>query len=108
VKNYLDLNDDVYEKFVNLVALLMHLGIRDRGGARRHPDRANIFIGDLIDRPPGNVEMIPDVRMLAAWPGHPYSGPPVLFWHCWFSEAPQVISPRFVLPIHRGNWLRGD
>jgi hypothetical protein len=45
--------------------------------------------------PPGDMEMIPDLPMPAEWVGHPYSGPPVLFGHYWFTGIPKVISPRF-------------
>jgi hypothetical protein len=45
--------------------------------------------------PPADMQMIPDVPMPAEWVGHPYSGPPVLFGHYWFTGKPEVISPRF-------------
>jgi Calcineurin-like phosphoesterase len=45
--------------------------------------------------PPGEMKMIPDLPMPAEWVGHPYSGPPVLFGHYWFTGKPEVISPRF-------------
>ena len=45
--------------------------------------------------PPGDMEMIPDLPMPAEWVGHPYSGPPVLFGHYWFTGKPEVISQRF-------------
>jgi Calcineurin-like phosphoesterase len=45
--------------------------------------------------PPGNEETIPDLPLPEEWRGHPYSGPPVLFGHYWFTGKPQVISPRF-------------
>ena len=45
--------------------------------------------------PPADTQMIPDVVMPAEWSGHPYSGPPVLFGHYWFTGVPKVISPRF-------------
>jgi hypothetical protein len=45
--------------------------------------------------PPADMQMIPDLPMPAEWAGHPYSGPPVLFGHYWFTGKPEVISPRF-------------
>jgi hypothetical protein len=39
--------------------------------------------------------MIPDVALPEEWKAHPYSGPPVLFGHYWFTGKPEVISPRF-------------
>jgi hypothetical protein len=44
---------------------------------------------------PGPTKNIPDLPMPAEWVGHPYSGPPVLFGHYWFTGKPEVISPRF-------------
>lgn len=44
--------------------------------------------------PPADMEMIPDAPMPAEWAGHPYSGPPVLFGHYWFTGKPEVISSR--------------
>ncbi|NNM60613.1 MAG: metallophosphoesterase [Steroidobacteraceae bacterium] len=45
--------------------------------------------------PAGDETFIPDLPLPAEWRGHPYSGPPVLFGHYWFSGKPTVISPRF-------------
>jgi hypothetical protein len=45
--------------------------------------------------PAGNEETIPDLPLPEEWRGHPYSGPPVLFGHYWFTGKPEVISPRF-------------
>ena len=44
---------------------------------------------------PGNEEAIPDLLLPEEWRLHPYSGPPVLFGHYWFTGQPTVISPRF-------------
>ncbi|HVC02914.1 MAG TPA: metallophosphoesterase [Steroidobacteraceae bacterium] len=43
----------------------------------------------------GEEQFVPDVPLPAQWTGHPYSGPPVLFGHYWFSGVPAVISHRF-------------
>jgi hypothetical protein len=45
--------------------------------------------------PPADMQMIPDVPMPPEWVAHPYSGPPVLFGHYWFTGKPKVISPLF-------------
>jgi hypothetical protein len=50
VTNSFDIIGDVHGQFDKLVSLLSHLGYRDSAGAWRHPDRAVIFVGDLIDR----------------------------------------------------------
>jgi len=73
----------------------------DKGGKVRHEVRVRWWQGDLSTYrkaaigPPGDMEMIPDVPMPEEWKGHPYSGPPVLFGHYWFTGTPSVISPRF-------------
>jgi hypothetical protein len=45
--------------------------------------------------PPGNEQRVPDAPLPSEWKGHPYSGPPVLFGHYWFTGSPQVISTQF-------------
>jgi hypothetical protein len=73
----------------------------DEGGKVRHEVRVRWWQEDLSTYrkaaigPPGDMEMIPDVPLPEEWKGHPYSGPPVLFGHYWFTGTPSVISPRF-------------
>jgi len=73
----------------------------DKGGKIRHEVRVRWWQDDLSTYrkaaigPPGDMAMIPDGPLPADWRGHPYSGPPVLFGHYWFSGTPAVISPRF-------------
>jgi hypothetical protein len=73
----------------------------DKGGKVRHEVRVRWWQEDLSTYrkaaigPPGDMEMIPDVPLPEEWKGHPYSGPPVLFGHYWFTGTPSVISPRF-------------
>jgi len=73
----------------------------DKGGKIRHEVRVRWWQDDLSTYrkaaigPPGDMAMIPDGPLPADWRGHPYSGPPVLFGHYWFSGKPAVISPRF-------------
>jgi hypothetical protein len=45
--------------------------------------------------PPGNEHRVPDAPLPPEWKGHPYSGPPVLFGHYWFTGPPRVISTQF-------------
>ena len=74
----------------------------DRGGKVRHEVRVRWWQEDLstyrkaaIGPPGDDMKMIPDAPLPEEWKGHPYSGPPVLFGHYWFTGTPRVISPRF-------------
>lgn len=73
----------------------------DKGGKVRHEVRVRWWQDDLSTfrkaaiGPPEDMATIPDVPLPASWRAHPYSGPPVLFGHYWFSGTPGVISPRF-------------
>jgi hypothetical protein len=83
------------------VALPAGISFEDKGGKVRHEVRVRWWQEDLSTYrkaaigPPGDMEMIPDMRMPAEWRAYPYDGPPVLFGHYWFSGEPEVISPRF-------------
>lgn len=59
--NY-DIIGDVHGHYDKLVALLKTLGYRETMRAWRHPDRTAIFIGDLIDCGPRQVETVKLVR----------------------------------------------
>jgi hypothetical protein len=73
----------------------------DKGGKVRHEVRVRWWQEDLSTYrkaaigPPADMAMIPDMPLPQEWQGHPYSGPPVLFGHYWFTGKPEVISPRF-------------
>ncbi len=75
--------------------------IDDKGGKVRHEVRVRWWLDDVSTYreaaigPASDMAMIPDVPLPADWRRHPYSGPPVLFGHYWFSGTPTVISPRF-------------
>ena len=58
----IDVVGDVHGQSAKLEALLRHLGYRHRQGAWRHPDRQMRFVGDLIDRGPGQEETLAIVR----------------------------------------------
>ncbi len=57
-----DIIGDVHGHAAKLTALLRRLGYRRRLGAWRHPERTAIFVGDLIDRGPGQLETLRIVR----------------------------------------------
>jgi hypothetical protein len=61
--NY-DLIGDVHGHHDKLVRLLRTLGYRETMRAWRHPDRTAIFVGDLIDRGPKQVETVKLVRAM--------------------------------------------
>jgi hypothetical protein len=83
------------------VALPPGISFEDSSGKVRHEVRVRWWQEDLSTYrkaaigPPGDMAMIPDAPMPEEWKAHPYSGPPVLFGHYWFTGKPEVISPRF-------------
>jgi hypothetical protein len=83
------------------VALPEGISFEDKGGKIRHEVRVRWWQEDLSTYrkaaigPPADMAVIPDVPMPEKWKAHPYSGPPVLFGHYWFTGKPEVISPRF-------------
>jgi hypothetical protein len=83
------------------VALPAGTVFKDKEGNERHEVRVRWWQDDLSTYrkaaigPSGELNMIPDVPMPSEWTGHPYSGPPVVFGHYWFSGPPAVISTRF-------------
>jgi hypothetical protein len=60
----LDVIGDVHGQYDKLTALLKLLGYGYSGGAYRHPSRTAVFVGDLIDRGPKQVETIELVRAM--------------------------------------------
>ena len=59
-----DVIGDIHGQYDKLVALLLHLGYSESGGIWRHPDRTVIFVGDLIDRGPKQMETVHLVRAM--------------------------------------------
>jgi Calcineurin-like phosphoesterase len=57
-----DVISDVHGQADKLTGLLARLGYWVRDGVWRHPDRTPVFIGDLIDRGPQQLETIAIVR----------------------------------------------
>jgi hypothetical protein len=71
-----DIIGDVHGQDGKLTALLAKLGYRIKDGAYRHPEgRVVLFLGDLIDRGPGQLEVINIVRnMIEAGSGRTILG----------------------------------
>lgn len=61
--NY-DVIGDIHGQADKLEALLKHLGYRYHLGAWRHPDRQARFVGDFIDRGPGQLRTLDIVRRM--------------------------------------------
>lgn len=59
-----DIIGDIHGQAPKLVALLKKMGYQEQKGAWRHPDRAALFVGDLIDRGPGQIETLDIVRRM--------------------------------------------
>ena len=59
-----DIIGDVHGHAEQLEALLRHLGYRQRDGTFCHPERRAIFVGDLIDRGPGQLATLKLVRAM--------------------------------------------
>ncbi|MDN0083257.1 metallophosphoesterase [Crenobacter sp. SG2305] len=59
-----DVIGDVHGHVEALDALLYKLGYREQHGAWRHPDRTAVFVGDLIDRGPGQLRTLDRVRRM--------------------------------------------
>lgn len=59
-----DLIGDIHGQADKLFALLSALGFRQRGGAWHHPTRRALFVGDFIDRGPGQFATVDAVRRM--------------------------------------------
>ena len=59
-----DVIGDVHGQHVKLVGLLRHLGYAERDGLWSHPDRRAVFVGDLVDRGPGQLEALDLARRM--------------------------------------------
>ena len=53
-----DVIGDIHGQADKLVGLLRHLGYNERQGAWRHSERTAVFVGDLIDRGPKQLDSI--------------------------------------------------
>ena len=61
-----DIIGDIHGHADRLEALLAHLGYQRTAGAWRHASRTAIFVGDLIDRGPGQLRTLQVVRDMLA------------------------------------------
>lgn len=59
-----DIIGDIHGHADQLEALLVKLGYWHRGGAWRHPSRTAIFVGDFVDRGPGQLRSLELVRAM--------------------------------------------
>jgi hypothetical protein len=59
-----DVIGDIHGQAEKLHGLLKQLGYRETSGAYRHPDRTALFVGDLIDRGPQQIDSIMTVRRM--------------------------------------------
>lgn len=87
-----DIIGDVHGHAQELRELLKHLGYRETDRAWRHPTRQALFVGDFIDRGPGQLETIDLVRRMvdtgsaqAVMGNHEFNA---IAWH-----TPDPLSP---------------
>jgi diadenosine tetraphosphatase ApaH/serine/threonine PP2A family protein phosphatase len=59
-----DIVGDIHGHYDHLEAMLRKLGYEQREGAWRHPAQHMIFVGDLIDRGPKQVEVLDTIRRM--------------------------------------------
>jgi hypothetical protein len=92
-----DIVGDVHGQYDKLVALLRTLGYRETFRTWRHPDRTAIFVGDLIDRGPRQLDTLRLVRsMIDAGAARTIMGNHELNAISWATPDPQ----------HPGEFLR--
>jgi len=59
-----DVIGDIHGESGKLVGLLTRLGYESSSGVYRHPDQQAIFVGDLIDRGNGHLDVLTTVRTM--------------------------------------------
>jgi hypothetical protein len=60
-----DIIGDIHGCATELSTLLVQLGYRrDDAGVHRHPERTAVFVGDLVDRGPGQLEVLQTVKAM--------------------------------------------
>lgn len=95
-----DIIGDIHGHADQLEALLSALGYRITGGAWRHPDRTAIFVGDFIDRGPGQLRTLEIVRaMVDAGSAQATMGNHEFNAIAWATPDPQDAS-RHLRPRH--------
>lgn len=103
--NY-DVIGDIHGHADKLTALLRQMGYRHHLGAWRHPDRSAIFVGDFIDRGPGQLETIRVVReMLDAGTAQAIMGNHEFNAIAWYTPDPECDGEhlRRRIPKNRGQ-----
>ena len=95
-----DIIGDIHGHAEALRALLKDMGYREHAGAWRHADRQAVFVGDLIDRGPGQVETVEIVRrMVDAGSATAVMGNHELNAIAWYLPDPKNPS-EFLRPHH--------
>jgi Calcineurin-like phosphoesterase len=85
-----DIIGDIHGHANKLIALLRKVGYRHHLGAWRHPDRTAVFVGDFIDRGPGQLETIRLVReMLDAGTAQAVMGNHEFNAIAWYTPDPE-------------------
>ena len=98
-----DIIGDIHGHAGALQGLLASLGYGKRDGAWRHPDRQAIFVGDFIDRGPGQIETVDMVRrMVDAGSARAVMGNHEFNAIAWFMPDPAV--PGEYLRPHHSPW----
>lgn len=86
-----DIIGDIHGHSDKLIALLRRLGYEHRLGAWRHPDHSAIFVGDFIDRGPGQLATIRIVReMLDAGTAQAVMGNHEFNAIAWYTPDPET------------------
>jgi Calcineurin-like phosphoesterase len=85
-----DIIGDIHGHADKLTALLVKMGYQHRMGAWRHAQRTAIFVGDFIDRGPGQLETIRIVRgMLDAGTAQAVMGNHEFNAIAWYAPDPE-------------------
>ena len=101
--NY-DIIGDIHGHADALKALLAKLGYREEGGAWRQADRQAIFVGDLIDRGPQQVETVDIVRrMVDAGSAQMVMGNHEFNAIAWHTPHPHKDG-EYLRPRHHPKW----
>lgn len=85
-----DIIGDIHGQPEKLDFLLRRLGYQHRSGAWRHPERQAVFVGDFVDRGPGQIQTLDAVRrMVEAGSGQAVLGNHEFNAIAWHTLDPQ-------------------
>lgn len=88
--NY-DIIGDIHGHSAKLEFLLAQLGYRHHSGAWRHPERQAVFVGDFVDRGPGQIQTLEIVRdMIEAGSAEAVMGNHEFNAIAWHTQDPLV------------------